>query len=130
MKTHSDYRVIGINDGNLKTTSEEVVYFECSKIEYEDSSLTDSLKYRFNRLSVDNFVFPKDPKLNGWLEKAGPAEEIVSINMNNFTLIKENSNGEVKNYYYYKSLNIPHDNKYFIDGALTRDQLYGFLSII
>lgn len=103
---HIDYRVLGINDSTIKTTSEEVVFFECSKVVYEDTRMNNSPRYSFDFNQLDNFILPKDSRLISWLEKAGPNEEIVAINLDDYELRQEIFKGDVRNNYYHKSLQI------------------------
>jgi len=107
MRNIIDYRILSITDFTMTITNKEVVMFGCSQVIYDrDLTGIDNSRYNFSPIATINFVLEPDSILANEMERAGPNEDIVSVDLSLFEIRRKDIDGVIQDFYYYTNIDL------------------------
>ena len=117
-----DFRVIGITGSHIKASNQRVLVFDLAEVEWSNYTLpSNSKSYHFG-MNGEKYVVGFNSNLSKKLNEAAHNEEIISLDLAEFTTRNEKRNGEVEKVYFHNSVNL------FSKSAEIQSETYDYKS--
>jgi|GEM_PF-3517089 len=101
-----DFRVIGITESHIKASNQRVLIFEMAEVRWSSYTLPSGRKsYNFG-VNGDKYVFEFNSTISRAITQAAHHEEVVSLNLTEFTYRNERRDGIVEKVYFHSSVNL------------------------